>query len=426
MRASGLDFPFGQTWGSVKDSLPSEGIMNRNRRTVLAAFAMLATAVIAVGCCTPEKVVSPIPNFAYTSNENSNNISAYALESGTGVLTPVTGSPFAGPTGPRDSVVELFGKFLYVSNGGTNGVSGFSIDHTTGELSPVSGSPFAGGMNPRGIALHPSGKFLYTADRGSNTVATVSGYAINTDTGELTTIAGSPFIIPPEGETQVGPQQLTVDPTGRFLYVSNHLTGDITGFRINGSTGALTLISGSPFTDEPQNLGGGLQPYALVASPSGAFLYVSNHGRSTLSVFSIDAVTGALTGISGSPFVISPPPESECSASPFGLALTPSGQFLYVAENNCGAIAVFSVDTTTGIPTQTKNSPFRINACDGNPLPLDDTLDFTGRFLYVANQGCGNISGYSVNLTTGDLTELPGSPYPAGNTPYGLAISRIN
>jgi len=395
--------------------------MNRNRRTLLAAFAMLATAAIAVGCCTPEKVISDIPNFAYTSNENSNNISAYMLESGTGVLTPVTGSPFTGPSGPRDSVVELLGKFLYVSNGGTNGVSGFSIDHTTGILSPISGSPFAGGTGPRGIALAPSGKFLYTANRNTNDV---SGYAIDTDTGVLTPVTGSPFAIAPGAEEQPGPQQLTVDPTGRFLYVSDHLTGTISGFTINGA-GSLAQISGSPFTDQPQNLGGGLQPYALVASPSGAFLYVSNHGFSTLSVFSIDAATGALKGITGSPFNI--PPPSECDAQPFGLAITPSGQFLYMAENGCSAVAVFSLDPDTGVPTQTSHSPFFINGADDCfPSPLDDTLDFTGRFLYVANQGCGNISGYSVNPTTGDLTELTGSPFPAGSAPYGVAISRIN
>jgi len=395
--------------------------MSRNWVSVLAASAMVVGAAVAVGCCVPEKVISPVPSYAYTANENSNDISGYAVDNTSGALSGVVGSPFLGPSGPRDSVVELLGKFLYVSNGGTNGVSAFAIDSATGTLVTISGSPFAGGSGPRGIALHPSGKFLYTANRSSNDV---SGYAIDTDSGALTPVPGSPFAIPPEGDSQPGPQQLTVDPTGRFLYVSDHLTGDISGFTINASTGALTMISGSPFTDQPDNLGPGIQPYALVVAPSGAFLYVSNHSRSTLSVFGVDAVTGALKAISGSPFSI--PPPSECSAQPFGLALGPGGQFLYVADNGCGAITVFSLNSMTGAPTETQNSPFFIRAGDCNALPLDDTVDFTGRFLYVANQGCGSISGYSLNPTTGDPTELAGSPFPAGSSPYGLAISRIN
>jgi 6-phosphogluconolactonase (cycloisomerase 2 family) len=405
--------------GSFEDSLPSEGIMNKNRRNILAAFAMLATAAIAVGCCVPEKVISDVPRFAYTSNENSNDISGYVVNNSTGALSAVAGSPFTWPTGPRDSVVELFGKYVYVANGGTDGVSGYSIDATTGALSPVSGSPFAGGGGPRGIALAPSGKFIYTADRNGNSV---SGFSINADTAVLTPVPGSPFAIAPGAEVQPGPQQLTVDPSGRFLYVSDHLTGDIAGFTINMTTGALTQISGSPFTDQPGNLGPGIQPYALVVAPSGKFLYVTNHGSGTLSVYSVNAETGALTPITGSPFSI----PSECGAAPFGLATVPSGQVLYVAENQCGAIAVFSLNAMTGVPTQTTNSPFFINAGDCNPLSLDDTVDYTGRFVYVANQGCGNISGYSIDPNTGDLTQVTGSPFPAGSSPYGLAISRIN
>jgi len=396
--------------------------MNKYRRNVHATLAALAAAVITVVCCVPEKVVSPVANYAYVGNETSNNISGYAVDNSTGALTEVTGSPFSGPSGPRDAVVELFGKYVYVANGNASGVYAFGIDSTSGALAAISGSPFAGGSGPRGIALHTSGKYIYTANRNDNNV---SGYSIDDGSGVLTAVPGSPFAVPSGSESQPGPQQLTVDPTGRFLYVSDHLTGDISGFTIDGTTGALKLISGSPFSDQ-DGQESFTQPFALVVAPSGKFLYVTNHGSSTISVFSVDAVSGALAKITGSPFAI--PPPSECSARPFGAALGPGGQFLYVADNGCDAISIFSLDAGTGVPTQISGSPVFIGAGEFycSPAPNDNAVDATGRFLYVANMNCGSVSAFSIDATTGKLTDVAGSPFPAGSGPYGVAISRIN
>ncbi len=43
---------------------------------------------------------APIPKFAYVSNENSNNVSAYTIHASSGALTPVAGSPFAAGSSP--------------------------------------------------------------------------------------------------------------------------------------------------------------------------------------------------------------------------------------------------------------------------------------------------------------------------------------
>jgi len=401
--------------------------MRRERRVWLGSLAVAGAAMIAVGCCsstvTPTTTLenfSAAAKFAYAANENSNDISGYTLDDSTGELAELTTSPFPGPTGPRDAVVEPMGKYLYVSNGGTNGVSGFAINSTTGALSPIGGSPFAGGTSPRGITVDCCGRFVYTADRGGNSV---SGYVINAGTGVLTPIAGSPFALGQSEEENYGPQQVTVSPTGRFLYVSNHLTGDISGFTVAAATGALTLISGSPFTDQSANLGAGIQPFAVVVAPSEKFLYVTNHGQSSLSVYRIDGISGALTAISGSPFDI--PPPGECNANPFGAAITPNGRFLLVGENGCDAVSVYSLDPNTGAPTMTADSPFFVNAGDCFAGVNEVNLDPAGRFLYVANMSCGTVSAFSVNATSGDLTEVANSPVNAGNGPYGVAIARF-
>jgi 6-phosphogluconolactonase (cycloisomerase 2 family) len=64
---------------------------------------------------------------------------------------------------------------------------------------------------------------------------------VDSTTGVLTAIAGSPFA------ATVAPWYLAVDPSGSFLYATNPNSGDntITGFTINSTTGALTQFTGA-------------------------------------------------------------------------------------------------------------------------------------------------------------------------------------
>jgi 6-phosphogluconolactonase (cycloisomerase 2 family) len=78
--------------------------------------------------------------FLYVLNDvlNDGSISGYSINSSSGVLTPLSGSPFAivGLAMATDS----FNQYLYVA--GLTGIQAFSIDPTSGGLSPVVGSPF--------------------------------------------------------------------------------------------------------------------------------------------------------------------------------------------------------------------------------------------------------------------------------------------
>jgi len=61
-----------------------------------------------------------------------------------------------------------------------------------------------------------------------------------------------------------------MDPMGRFVFVANGVSNDISAYRI-GSDGALTAIPGSPFA-------GDIGPYAPAVDPAGKFVYVANRG----------------------------------------------------------------------------------------------------------------------------------------------------
>src|SRR5579863_3995207 len=88
------------------------------------------------------------PEFLYVANHGSNNVSGFTINTVTGVLSPVAGSPFSAEAGPNAAVIA-FGKFLYVANSTSNDVSAYAIDQSNGTLTPVTGSPFAAGTGPQ-------------------------------------------------------------------------------------------------------------------------------------------------------------------------------------------------------------------------------------------------------------------------------------
>jgi DNA-binding beta-propeller fold protein YncE len=150
-------------------------------------------------------------------------------------LTPVAGSPFAAGTTPNSVAVNPTGKFAYVSNFNDNNVSAYSIG-ANGALMPVAGSPFAAGNNPNSVAVNPTGKFAYAVNFRSNNV---SAYSIGAD-GALTPVAGSPFA------AGTNPNSVAVNPTGKFAYVTNLSDNNVSAYSI-GADGALTPVAGSPF-----------------------------------------------------------------------------------------------------------------------------------------------------------------------------------
>lgn len=124
-----------------------------------------------------------------------------------------------------------------------------AIDSTTGALTQLAGSPFSAGKDPLRIASDPSGKLLFTVNSQDNTV---SAFTIDATSGNLVPVVGSPFPV------LAAPDALTVDPTGAFLYVADSSSsgGDISVFRISAGTGVLNAIGGSPFSTGQQSLSG--------------------------------------------------------------------------------------------------------------------------------------------------------------------------
>src|SRR5260370_489503 len=123
-------------------------------------------------------------------------------------------------------------------------------------------------------------------------------------------------------------------PGGKCLFVPNVNGANVSVFAIDAVTGGLTQVPGSPF-----GTGGG--PYAEVVRHAGKYLYISNSYDKTISVYAINGTSGALTQVSGSPY-------STGASAALGLTLDPTGHFLYAADHDSEEVVTFNVDQTSG------------------------------------------------------------------------------
>jgi 6-phosphogluconolactonase (cycloisomerase 2 family) len=241
--------------------------------------------------------------------------------------------------------------------------------------------------------MHPSGKFLYAVNSGEDDV---SVYAISAS-GALTEAAG---------RTPVGtaPTLLALDGANGFLYVGNSGSFSISVFSINSSTGLLTAV-GNPFPI-------GLVPINMKLSPSGGVLYVAGGGNpGIIEAFGLSqgvpCTVGSACYVPNSPFYT--------GNSPYGMAVSASGGFLYTANKVDASISEFAINSD-GSLTEISGSP--IGETYGGPISL--LIDKSGTYLYVANQGSTNLGGYSIGAD-GTITLLTTSPFGTGASPSVLA-----
>lgn len=98
------------------------------------------------------------------------------------------------------------------------------------------------------------------------------------------------------------------------------------------------------------------------------------------------------------------------------MTIDSQGRFAYVTNINAGNVSVFAIDAVTGALTPTSTAP-----AGTNPVAL--TLDSSGRFAYVANLSSDNVTQFAVDSATGALTPV-GGPVNAGTGPVWVAITK--
>jgi 6-phosphogluconolactonase (cycloisomerase 2 family) len=340
-------------------TLPTSG-------SVLLLHINQATGQISLGPQTPQQLgvspygiaLAPSQKYLYVANASSNNISSFNIASDGSLSQP--NAPIPGGSGPNTAIVDPSGGYLLVTNSFSNDISVFSIDNSSGALSEVPGSPFYANYNPGQIVFAPGPtNYVYVSN---STIGMVSAFSFDPSSGTLTPVSGSPFL------SGAGATGLAVygNAPSQFLYVSNstainknsNTIGNISGFSID-STGALSVLNGSPFTSV---LGSG--PSELVLAPSGNLLFAITAGSSySVWAFTINSVTGQLAASSNSPY-------SVAGGNLFALIDT-RGNYLYIGSQTAKGIEGYTYDPNVGTPNALTNSPFSTVVAPGKMVVVE-------------------------------------------------------
>lgn len=284
--------------------------------------------------------------------------------------------------------------FVYVLNDSTagNNIYGFAVNEKTGALTPLAGFPVATGFNGGGstnlemIAVDNLNKRLYAINRGSSNI---SAYSINETTGALTALPFSPI-------TGIANERsVKVHPTGSPLIVAGDAVASF----------VITPTSATPAAGSPYAVGTGVSPGGSTLSRDGNYFYTGGNTGNFFAGFSIDAASGVLTALAGSPF-------DTGGATPYPTATDASGR-LYVVPSRLASTRVYT--TANGIPTVVTGSPFA-NGLTG--ITAEGEIHPNGSFFYLADRTNSRIGVYQINGAGADttLTAITGSPYTTGGT----------
>lgn len=182
---------------------------------------------------------------------------------------------------------------------------------------------------------------------------------------------------------------------------------------------SVTLLENNTMTVELRSRPGSFITVSLVRDDG--YVYINNNqlGTNTVMAFSVDA-NGALTPIGGSPFPTGGGGLQSGLLAANRMTIGTVTKFLFVANEQTNNISVFSIDLATGALTVVPGSPFPYGGTLSSDISLGVTPD--NRFLFASSPGSNNITVFSI-APNGTLIPISGSPFAAGGVPLGIKVS---
>jgi 6-phosphogluconolactonase (cycloisomerase 2 family) len=275
-------------------------------------------------------------------------------------------------------------RTLYAAHGDSTDVSAFRVDQTSGELTFLNRVP-THGMNPVHLSVDPSGRYLVIANHVT-TPQFASGLAVLTLAADGS-LGGLADLKPLQGK--VGPHrveqpfpkphQAAFDPSGRFVVVPDKGRDVVESYALDAS-GKLHL-GGSAKAQE------GAGPRHVAFGPDGRVAYVVNELNSTIEAFRFDPGNGALAAFQ----VVSSLPDSFTGDSRASeIQVSSDGRFVYASNRGSDTVGVFAVDRRSGRLTP------RAWQGGGGKTPRYFALSPDGRVLFAANEDSDTIQALAV------------------------------
>ena len=339
--------------GTYTDKTESKGIYAYEFD---AATGKLTARGLAAETSNPSWVVlHPNGEWAYAANESGkqSTISAFSVDAKSGRLTLLNQLPALGED-PCYLSFDKTGKYLFVANYTSGNVVVFPIlpggklgEHTaaikdSGVLGPNKERQEA--PHAHWVELSAGNRLSYVVDLGLDRV---QAYSFDATNGKLTPSFSHSAVLDPG----TGPRHGVFSKDEKFLYVLGEVKSTVTAFVTDGKGDyrAIQAVSGLP-----ANFTGRNDAAEIALHPNGKWLFASNRGHDSVTVFAVDPATGALR------------PAGDYSTGgkePRHFAIDPTGQFLLAENQNSNSIVVFRINAETGALSQ-------VSVTEGVPSPV--------------------------------------------------------
>ena len=255
----------------------------------------LNTLVPTNGQDTTHLSVQPSGQYLFAASYTSGNFQVFRIlpDGSIGAMTDNFQSVGNG-TGPNPArqegphahqiITDLDGNHVFGVDLGADKANLWNLDQGAGTLNPNT-VPFAGiasGSGPRHMAFHPDRQHAYVLSELASSVTVFDYDPVRAAFIWQQTIS----TLPPDFTGTNTTAEIRIHPSGRFLYNTNRGHNSVTMFEIEPDTGELEVIGWESTRGE--------WPRGMNIDPSGTFLYAANQNTDNIAVFRIQLANGRL------------------------------------------------------------------------------------------------------------------------------------
>jgi 6-phosphogluconolactonase len=237
--------------------------------------------------------VAPSGRLVLAAHYHGGHLAAYPLQPD-GTLGPETRLPHVGrsvhPTRqdrphPHSVLFSPDGRHALVADLGLDQILTYGLTPAGDALrpEPVAIAPTHPGAGPRHTRFSRDGRFLHVLNELDSTVSTYAYAAANGQLRPLGTVAA----LPPDCTRPSTAAEIRVHPDAPFVYTSNRGHDSLTVFRADPATGNLAWVQNLP--------SGGRTPRNFALSPDGRWLVCGHQDSPEVTVFAVDPERGTLT-----------------------------------------------------------------------------------------------------------------------------------
>ena len=333
--------------------------------------------------------------FGTYTNALSQGIYVARLDAETGKLSePQLAAESANPcflaTSPDERFLYTANSAKFSANGNDGFVAAFAVDKATGKLTALNHKS-SDGNGPCHVSVDATGKVLFVANYGAGSV---KAFALKADgslgaDGSLIQHTGHG----PNPTRQTAPHAhfIAPDPGNHFTLACDLGTDQVVVYPFTADGGL--LVRGDVQASVPPGAGA----RHLTFSADGKFVYVVNEMACSITTCAWNALKGKLTALETIP-AVPPGVEVQKGFTSAEISVHPTGKFVYATLRGHDSVTVFTADATSGKLQFLQNIP------SGGKVPRGLGIDPTGRWLITGNQKTDNTALFAIDAATGKLT----------------------